>query len=421
MPMTTSRPIFSRLADWARKNTQGTLLMQWISYFMVFSVLVIFILEYPTGEKLGWRFYATVLALGILLVINILWFQYHQMQVFRQHSRFYHWSFNIVTTLLVLIAFAFTGHSELVFLLFMQDAQFSSIFGVWPNGAIYSMITLGIILGIIKSYGASNDDLIQTASQIFAGIVFVLVCVLLASRSEEETRRAEGLLMDLQTANTSLKLAHQKEKELAIVEERMRLAREIHDGLGHHLTVLSIQLQAAEKLVERNPQAATEAIRVSRGEAQAALEEVRRSVGVMRQLPAESTPLVERIASLVHDFDEHTGLHSNFEQTGSPNDLSAFAEQTLFRTVQESLTNIQKHARGASRIQVKLDYTERTVHLAISDDGESLQAASSQAGGFGLKGLRERVDQLGGQFCSGPGLAGGFLVEVHIPLQEVAG
>jgi len=77
---------------------------------------------------------------------------------------------------------------------------------------------------------------------------------------------------------------------LAIAEERMRLARDIHDGLGHHLTVLSIQLQAAEKLVERNPQAAAEALRVSRSEAQAALEEVRHSVGVMRQPPAKASP-----------------------------------------------------------------------------------------------------------------------------------
>ncbi len=105
----------SRLASWFKKNTEGTLLMQWISYFMIFSVLVIFILEYPTQGKLDWRFFGTVLALGVLLVINILWFQYHEQQFFRQHVLFYHWAFNIVTTLLVLVAFAFTGRSEIDF------------------------------------------------------------------------------------------------------------------------------------------------------------------------------------------------------------------------------------------------------------------------------------------------------------------
>jgi signal transduction histidine kinase len=274
-------------------------------------------------------------------------------------------------------------------------------------------------LGIIKAYGESNAALIQTAAQILAGMIFILVFVLLERRSAQASERAEGLLKDLQAANTALKAAHEKEKELAIAEERMRLARDIHDGLGHHLTVLSIQLQAAEKLVERNPQAAAEALRVSRSEAQAALEEVRRSVGVMRQTPAESQPLMEMIASLVHDFGEHTGLPSSFEHTGMPIELSPFAEQTLFRTVQESLTNIQKHARVVKHIRVKLAYSLEVIHLVVSDDGQPLGNATSTQGGYGLKGLRERVDQLGGDFSCGPDSSNGFQVDVSIPLQEV--
>ena len=227
------------------------------------------------------------------------------------------------------------------------------------------------------------------------------------------------MLKDLQAANAALKAAHQKEKELAIAEERMRLARDIHDGLGHHLTVLSIQLQAAEKLVERNPQAAAEALRVSRSEAQAALEEVRHSVGVMRQPAEQSRPLVEMITSLVHDFDQHTGLKSDFEFSGSPIELSPFAEQTLFRTVQESLTNIQKHARGVKHIWVKLAYSLEAIHLVVCNDGQPFEEDPSTHSGYGLKGLRERVDQLGGELCFGPDPLHGFQVEVNIPLQEV--
>jgi signal transduction histidine kinase len=408
----------SRLAAWFKKNTEGAQLMQWISYFMIFSVLVIFILEYPLNEKLDWRFYGTVLALGVLLVINILWFQSHE-KLNRRHIRFFAWAFNIVTDLLVLAAFAFTGRGEVIFLLFMQGAQFAAIFGVWPAGAIFSAISLGIGLGILKAYGVANDQLVQTAAQFMAGMIFILVFVLLESRSAQETRRAEGLLKDLQAANLALKAAHQKEKELAIAEERMRLARDIHDGLGHHLTVLSIQLQAAEKLVERNPQAAAEALRVSRVETQAALEEVRRSVGVMRESPAVSQPLVDMISSLVHDFDEHTGLQSNFEQNGTPVELSNFAEQTLYRTVQESLTNIQKHARGVKHIRVKLEYSALAIRLTVNDDGQKPGSGSGDQVGYGLKGLQERVEQLGGGFCCGPGQDTGFQVDVTIPLQEI--
>ncbi len=417
--MQTTSSKFPRLADWFKKNTEGTLLMQWISYFMIFSVLVIFILEYPTQEKLDWRFFGTVLILGILLVINILWVQYHGQSYFRRHPRFYAWAFNIVTTLLVLVAFAFTGASEIIFLLFLQIAQFATMFRVWPDGAIFSAISLGIALDILKDYGISNTALIQVAAQFVAGVIFILVFVLLERRSALATLRAEGLLKDLQAANAALRAAHQKEKELAIAEERMRLARDIHDGLGHHLTVLSIQLQAAEKLVERNPQAAAEALRVSRSEAQAALEEVRHSVGMMRQTPAESQPLVEMISSLVHDFGEHTGLQSDFELSGTPIELSEFAGQTLFRTVQESLTNIQKHARAVKQIRVKLAYSSEAIHLVVCDDGQPREDNPSAQSGYGLKGLRERVDQLGGEFCCGPVSSNGFQVDVSIPLKEV--
>jgi signal transduction histidine kinase len=136
---------------------------------------------------------------------------------------------------------------------------------------------------------------------------------------------------------------------------------------------------------------------------------------VMRQSPAESRPLVEMIADLVCDFDEHTGLPSDFEYTGTPIDLSAFASQTLFRTVQESLTNIQKHARGVKQIRVKLAYLAEAVRLVVSDDGKQPEAASSGQSGYGLKGLRERVEQLGGEFHCGPDSSNGFQVAVSIP------
>ena len=189
-------PTFSKLADWFKKNTEGMLLMQWISYFMIFSVLIIFILEYPLNEKLGWRFFGTVLALGLLLVINILWFQLHEQRISLPHGNFYHWAFNIVTSLLVLGAFALTGRGEVIFLLFMQTAQFASISGVWPGGAVYGGISLGVALGILKAYGVSSGALIQTGAQFLAGIIFILVFVLLESRSAQQTRRAEGLLKD---------------------------------------------------------------------------------------------------------------------------------------------------------------------------------------------------------------------------------
>jgi signal transduction histidine kinase len=416
--MRTNIGAISRILAWFKKNTEGEMLMQWISYFMIFSVLVIFILEYPLNAQPGWRFFGAVLALGLLLVINILWFQYHKLGALAQHRTLIHWVFNISTNLLVLGAFALTGSGEIIFLLLMQAAQFASMFGVWPAGAAYCTISLGIALGILKGYGLSSTDLAQVAAQFAAGLIFILVFVLLESRAVQQARRVAGLLKDLQVAHLELKSAQQKEKDLAVVAERMRLARDIHDGLGHHLTVLSIQLQAAEKLVGRDPRAAAGAIRVSRGEAQAALEEVRRSVGVMRQSVVEAPPLDQEISALVEDFDKKSGLQSSFELVGTPVELPPFARQTLFRTAQESLTNAQKHALNAEHVWVHLEYLPEAVCLQIRDDGQTGSENSSRTPGFGLVGLRERVEQLGGSLQSGEREEGGFFVDVDIPLKE---
>jgi signal transduction histidine kinase len=140
----------------------------------------------------------------------------------------------------------------------------------------------------------------------------------------------------------------------------------------------------------------------------------------MRQAGGTLTgrPLEEMIASVIHDFNEHTGLKSIFEQSGQPVELSFFAQQTLFRTVQESLTNVQKHASGAKNILVKLAYQPTSIQLAVSDDGKTSGTETASPSGFGLKGLRERIDQLGGELRCGPGPQGGFQVDVVIPLQE---
>ena len=417
--MTTHNPTFSRVTDWFKKRTEDTHIFQWINYFMIFSVLLTFIIRYE-GSPDG-RFYTVVLSLTALLVVNILWFQYHERLVTSPNFTLYRWGFVVLTNLLVLVTFALTGRQEVVFLILMQVTMFASSFGIWPVGVIAAVLNLAVTVAVIKSLGASDSSTIEAGLQISVGVLFVMVVVLLMNRAQEQTRRAEGLLHDLRAVNLQLKAAHQKEKELAIAEERMRLARDIHDGLGHHLTVLSVQLQAAEKLVERSPQSAAEAIRISRAETQAALDEVRQSVGMMRQLPAESRPLPELLAGLVHDFGQHTGVQAAFELSGSPLELSPFARQTLFRVAQEALTNAQKHGAGLTRISVRLEFSPQAVALVAWNDGQTEGPEAAERSGFGLVGLRERLAELGGSLHSGARPDGGFELAAHIPLQEADG
>jgi signal transduction histidine kinase len=408
--------IMNSLKAWFKPYWQGPRLLQLFVYVIVFMILMIFIVNYPVYLA-GWRFFGSVLALVALLVLNIT-FSTPLPGVSSSIRRIQDWAFLTVSALLVLATVWLSGQPYVGYLLSITCAQASFRFGVWPTGLLFSAANLIAWLVFQIALGGTFWGIFSSETSLSASVIFTLLVMILLERFARQTSRAEALLKELQAANTALEAAHQKEKELAIAEERVRLARDIHDGLGHHLTVLSIQLQAAGKLVERNPQAAAEAIQACRSEAQAALEEVRHSVSFMRQSPAESQPLPEALSTLVSTFEKRTGLPARFELTGSPVELSFFAWQTIYRAVQEGLTNVQKHALNVRLISVCLAFEPKTVRLLVADDGQApaVEAPTGQQG-FGLAGLHERVSQLGGVFHSGPGQTGGFEIEISIPLQ----
>jgi signal transduction histidine kinase len=205
---------------------------------------------------------------------------------------------------------------------------------------------------------------------------------------------------------------------MAIAEERVRMARDLHDGLGHHLTALSIQLQAAEKMVRANPVLAAESVHNARGEVQAALKEVRQSVAALRESPVDILNLPQAIAELVAETGRRSGLQSSFFQEGEPNYLSPAAAMTIFRAAQEGLTNIQKHAVGASQLSIRLIYTTSSTRLVVENDGQPVeQDCQEPNGGFGLAGLRERAHLLSGTLECGPRPGGGFRVQIDLPVE----
>jgi signal transduction histidine kinase len=413
--MRASSPLQKKLAAWLKLQVAGERLLQLAVYIILFAVMVVFIIDHPAYIT-GWRFYGTVLCLALVLVLNILWTS-------REGHLPYLQRLGMLVLLAALILGA-VGMGELynaIYLFFMLSAQAAIILDIWPAGILFSLANMAAWLVVFRALGGSYADTLSFGTSLGLGILFILLMAILLDRYSRQTQRVENLLAELRAANANLEAARQKEKELAVAEERVRLARDIHDGLGHHLTVLSIQLQAADKLVGRNPQAAAEAIQTSRAETQAALEEVRRSVSMMRQSPDESRPLAEALAGMLADFEQHAGLRTSFEQSGPPVELPAFAYQTLYRTVQEGLTNAQKHGQDVTQAWVQLEYQADAVRLLVRDDGRAAQTNLAEPPGFGLLGLRERVGQLGGSLRSGAGAAGGFEIEVCIPLQEAAG
>jgi signal transduction histidine kinase len=394
----------------ARLLPGGDGLMMLVAYVMILTALVSFILLSRAALP-GWRFYGTVLALSALLVANIALYDLER-RVGEQPARL---TFLLASAALFLLANWLGGVSAFFpFLLFMIASQ-AFVTVRLSHAFVYSVVLAAAWLGVVWSYGVPLDELRNVAIQIVLGMLFIAIFSIVLKRYGEQTARAELLLRELRSANAELAAAREREKELAAAEERVRLARDIHDGLGHHLTVLNVQLQAASKLIERDAERAARAIAICKEEAQAALDEVRRSVAAMRRSPLDGRTLAEALVALVGDFDRHTALDARLELSGAPAPLPPAIAQTLYRAAQEGLTNAQKHA-AAERVTVALSYGPANVRLVVNDDG--VGAGNGGGGGFGLAGLRERAEQLGGDFSAGARELGGFGLEIVLPIRE---
>lgn len=197
-------------------------------------------------------------------------------------------------------------------------------------------------------------------------------------------------------------------------EERQRIARDLHDSLGHALTALNVQLQTAVKLWKLDPAKAELFLAQAQQLGSTAIQEVRQSVGSLRTLVAD-LPLELRIESLVEDFRQVTdvAIATRIDLTAAlPQDVST----TLYRLVQEALTNIRKHA-AATAVQIQLTTTLDQVQLTITDNGIGF-CLDDNPEGFGLQGMAERVVALSGQFHIKTQPGSGCQIQVELPLQQ---
>lgn len=247
-------------------------------------------------------------------------------------------------------------------------------------------------------------DAIAIAIVYGVGIVFVVVFTRVAA--SERTARTE-----LAAANQRLRERAAQIEDLAITKERNRLAREIHDSVGHYLTVVNVQIGAAQAVLQQDRARALDHLTKAQTLTQEGLAEIRRSVAALRSAPVESRPLPEALKHLVEQWNA-AGRDAKFEVTGTIRVLSPQAELTLYRTAQEALTNVDKHAK-ATRVDLLLDYTrEHSVLLKVEDYGVGTDKVRT---GFGLSGIRERVQLLRGEVQIQTALGRGFGLEVKLP------
>jgi signal transduction histidine kinase len=201
-------------------------------------------------------------------------------------------------------------------------------------------------------------------------------------------------------------------EELATAKERNRLAREIHDNIGHYLTAVNMQIEAALAIMENDPQRARESLTKAQNLTKEGLAEIRLSVSALRSNPMDARPLHEAIELLV---EEHrtSGLQVTYRVEGAIRPVSAAVEITLYRIAQEALTNIRKHAQ-ATHADLILQYVDaQQVNLKINDNGSG--STSDKSTGFGLVGIQERLSVLGGKLNIQTEQGRGFALLAEIP------
>lgn len=216
----------------------------------------------------------------------------------------------------------------------------------------------------------------------------------------------------------------EQERELtaaqAVALDRVRIARELHDVVAHHVSAMGVQAGAARAVLDRDPAAAQEALRGVEHEAREALTELRQLLETLRTpdaaSPGDSTIRLDALGDLVAHASEN-GLPTSFHVVGEPVPASELVQVNLYRIAQEALTNARRHAGPGATADLRLRYGDDAIELEVANDGRVL---STTRPGLGLVGMRERAAATGGTLEAGPRPRGGYLVRVRVPLRTEA-
>ena len=205
---------------------------------------------------------------------------------------------------------------------------------------------------------------------------------------------------------------------LGAVEERNRLAREIHDTLAQGLTATALQLESADALLDAGSEKAHEPLRRALSLTRSNLEEAKRSVLDLRAAPLEGRPLSEALKALVERWEAETGVATRYRAVNGSRPLPPRVEAALYRICQEALTNVARHAEP-DRVRVELVATPEWVRLLVEDDGRGFDASDVPDDRHGLLGMRERAEMLGGTLDVRSGPGAGTRIEATVPLEKL--
>jgi signal transduction histidine kinase len=213
----------------------------------------------------------------------------------------------------------------------------------------------------------------------------------------------------------------EEEARRRVAEERLRIARDLHDVVAHHIALVNVQAGVAAHVMDKRPDQAKEALAHVREASRSALNELRATVGLLRQsgdpeAPTEPAPGLNRLDELVGTF-RSAGLHVEVARADHGTALPAAVDLAAYRVIQEALTNVQKHAGTEAKAEVSVVRVGPNIEITVLDNGSGDDERPTDGGGHGLLGMRERVNALRGTLTTGPRYGGGFRVHAILPVK----
>ena len=318
----------------------------------------------------------------------------------------------------ICIVVQYIGRGNFWLMLMPLASTAATILSRWAT-AVYFAILLAAFLVPLNLHDAGN--ITQNGLIFGCALVFVWIFTEVSVRDQQARREVERLARELEDANARLRESAAQAEELARSRERNRLAREIHDSLGHYLTVVNVQLEAARALLENkgwkeeSPDLYA-ALEKAQTLTRSGLADVRRSVAALRTDPMGDKSFREAVKALIEENRE-AGLMVNLRMEGAGRNAPPQTELALYRILQEALTNVRKHAR-ASRVDVALDFGEAMARLEVVDNGVGLSQPEDGDEKFGLRGIRERVEILRGTMAIADNPGGGVRLTVELPVEK---
>ena len=267
----------------------------------------------------------------------------------------------------------------------------------------------------VSYYDSSAQVVLLAARNVFVSVnivIFVVYTVLLVRGKHEEKERIRLLNEQLGRANERLRAYAIEAERMAEEKERNRLAREIHDTLGHALTGIVAGLDACIVTMDAAPEFTRKQLEKIRETAQRGITDVRRSVKKLRPADLEKLPFRQALARMTEEFAASSGMKISFTVVGWPDGLREDQEEVIYRVVQEGITNANRHGR-ARNVNITIGSSGGTLRIIIADDGTGCEDVKQ---GFGLRHMRERLELLHGSlnFWSD----GGFIIEAEIPMNQ---